>query len=98
MDPDAAMAGATMPAASSWSSWCGASSSPTSSPASWLSSVLRACFGAVHFGLFVWIGFPVIILTGSVLWRNTSLKVAAIHAGDWFVKMMVIPIMRDVLA
>src|SRR5690349_8292369 len=24
--------------------------------------------GAVHFGLFLWIGFPVIILIGSVLW------------------------------
>jgi hypothetical protein len=48
--------------------------------------------GAVHFGLFVWIGFPVILLTGSVLWENISWKVAAIHAGDWLVKMLVIPI------
>jgi hypothetical protein len=48
--------------------------------------------GAVHFGLFLWIGFPVIILTGSVLWENTPLKVAAIHAGDWLVKLLVIPI------
>ena len=49
-------------------------------------------FGAVHFGLFLWIGFPVIILTGSVLWENTPVKVAAIHAGDWLVKLLVIPI------
>ncbi len=48
--------------------------------------------GAVHFGLMVWIGFPVIILTGSVLWENTPWKVAAIHAGDWLVKMLVISI------
>ena len=48
--------------------------------------------GAVHFGLFVWIGFPVIILTGSVLWENTPWRVAAIHAGDWLVKLLVIPI------
>ena len=48
--------------------------------------------GAVHFGLFVWIGFPVIILTGSVLWENTPWKVAAIHTGDWLVKLLVIPI------
>jgi len=46
--------------------------------------------GAVRFGLFVWIGFPVVILTGSVLWENTPWKVAAIHAGDWLVKMLVI--------
>jgi len=48
--------------------------------------------GAVHFGLMVWIGFPVIMLTGSVLWENTPWKVAAIHAGDWLVKMLVISI------
>ncbi len=48
--------------------------------------------GAVHFGFFLWIGFPVILLTGSVLWENIPWKVAAIHAGDWLVKMLVIPI------
>ncbi len=48
--------------------------------------------GAVHFGLSVWIGFPVLILVGSVLWENTPWKVAAIHAGDWLVKMLVVPI------
>ena len=48
--------------------------------------------GAVHLGLFLWIGFPVILLTGSVLWDNIPWKVAAIHAGDWLVKMLVIPI------
>jgi hypothetical protein len=31
--------------------------------------------GAAHFGLFMWIGFPVIILTGSVLWENIPWKV-----------------------
>src|SRR6059036_3524248 len=26
--------------------------------------------GAIRFGLATWIGFPVIVLTGSVLWEN----------------------------
>jgi hypothetical protein len=39
-----------------------------------------------------WIGFPVLILTGSVLWENTPWKVAAIHAGDWLVKLLTISI------
>jgi hypothetical protein len=52
--------------------------------------------GAVHFGFFLWIGFPVILLTGSVLWDNVPLKVAAIHAGDWLVKLLVIPIIVSV--
>jgi len=30
--------------------------------------------------MFLWIGFPVIILTGSVLWENIPWKLAAIHA------------------
>ena len=49
-------------------------------------------FGAVHLGLFLWIGFPVVLLTGSVLWDNVPVKVAAIHAGDWLVKLLVIPL------
>ena len=53
--------------------------------------------GAVHFGFFVWLGFPVIILTRSVLWENIPWKVAAIHAGDWLVKMLVIPIIVTVM-
>src|SRR2546421_3492973 len=52
--------------------------------------------GAVHFGLFLWIGFPVILLAGSVLWENVPWKVAAIHAGDWLVKLLVIPIVVSV--
>jgi len=48
--------------------------------------------GAVHVGLSLWVGFPVILLTGSVLWDNVPWRVAAIHAGDWLVKLLVIPI------
>src|SRR5437660_4606983 len=53
---------------------------------------ISSWMGAVHFGILAWIGFPVILLTGSVLWHNAPWKVAAIHAGDWLVKLLVIPI------
>jgi len=53
---------------------------------------ITSWMGAVHFGLLLWVGFPVILLTGSVLWENVPWKVAAIHAGDWLVKLLVIPI------
>src|SRR6266849_9325759 len=53
---------------------------------------ISSWMGAVHFGGCLWIGFPVILLTGSVLWENIPWKVAAIHAGDWLVKMLVIPV------
>src|SRR5205807_4092938 len=41
--------------------------------------------GAVHVGVFLWVAFPVILLTGSVVWDEVPWKVAAIHAGDWLV-------------
>ncbi|PYO09311.1 MAG: DUF1761 domain-containing protein [Gemmatimonadetes bacterium] len=52
--------------------------------------------GAVHFGVLLWIAFPVVLLTGSILWENIPVKVAAIHAGDWLVKLLVIPIILSV--
>ena len=53
---------------------------------------VRSGFGAVHFGVFLWIAFPVLLLAGSVMWENTPWKVAAIHAGDWLVKLLAIPL------
>jgi len=57
---------------------------------------ITSWIGALHFGLFLWIGFPVILLAGSVLWDNTPLGVAAIHAGDWLVKLLVIAVIAGV--
>ena len=57
---------------------------------------ISSWMGAVHFGFLLWIGFPVILLIGSMLWENTPPKVAAIHAGDWLVKLLVIPIIVSV--
>jgi hypothetical protein len=57
---------------------------------------ITSWMGAAHFGLLAWVGFPVILLTGSVLWDNIPWKVAAIHAGDWLVKLLVIPIIVSV--
>jgi hypothetical protein len=51
---------------------------------------------AIHLGIFLRIGFPVILLIGSILWENVPVKVAAIHAGDWLVKLLVIPIIVSV--
>ncbi|MCI0711786.1 MAG: DUF1761 domain-containing protein [Chloroflexi bacterium] len=46
--------------------------------------------GALQLGIIIWIGFPAIILSGSVLWENVPVKLAAIHAGDWLVKLLII--------
>lgn len=48
--------------------------------------------GAVRLGAWLWIGFPLAILVGSVLWESVSWKQAAIHAGDWLVKLLLLAI------
>jgi len=46
--------------------------------------------GAVRLALVVWLAFPVLILAGSVLWENVPWRLALIHAGDWFVKLVLV--------
>lgn len=50
-------------------------------------------FMAAHFSLFLWVAFPVVLFTGLVLWENVNWKVAAIDAGDWLVKLLVVSIL-----
>ncbi len=44
---------------------------------------------AVQLGAWVWLGFPTMILLGSVLWENVPWKTAVTHIGDWLVKLLV---------
>jgi hypothetical protein len=46
--------------------------------------------GSLGLALVAWIGFPVTLLTGSVTWERTPPVTAAIHAGDWLVKLLLI--------
>lgn len=46
--------------------------------------------GALQLGLALWIGFPVILLVGSVIWENVNPALAAIHAGDWLLKLLIV--------
>jgi hypothetical protein len=43
---------------------------------------------ALSLALLLWVGFPLILLTGSVLWENVPAKLAALHAGDWLLKLI----------
>ena len=47
----------------------------------------RAALGV---GLWLWVGFPVVLLTGSMLWQNVPWQLAAIHSGDWLIKLVLI--------
>jgi Protein of unknown function (DUF1761) len=45
---------------------------------------------AVPLALMLWVGFPVVLLTGSVAWEKAAPVTAAIHAGDWLLKLLLI--------
>ncbi|MGK5110850.1 DUF1761 domain-containing protein [Geodermatophilus sp. CPCC 205506] len=45
---------------------------------------------AVTLGLTLWGAFPVVLLTGSVVHERVPWRQAAIHAGDWLVKLVLI--------
>lgn len=46
--------------------------------------------GAIQLALALWVGFPVVLLSGSVIHEKVPPMLAAIHAGDWVLKLLVI--------
>jgi len=48
--------------------------------------------GAVQLAIWLWIGFLAVILAGSVLWDNRPWKLAAIHAGDWLLQVLLMAV------
>ena len=51
---------------------------------------------AAQLAIWVAIGFPVMILMGSVTWDKRPWKLAAIHAGDWIIKLLLIAVILGV--
>ena len=45
---------------------------------------------AMTLGLTLWVAFPVVLLTGSVVHEKVPWQQAAIHAGDWLVKLVLL--------
>ena len=41
-------------------------------------------------GFLLWLGLSAVQWIGSMLWEKVPLKMAAIHAGDWLVKLLII--------
>jgi hypothetical protein len=52
--------------------------------------------GALGVGILLWIGLAAMQWVGSILWENAPLKMAAIHAGDWLVKLVLIAVIVGV--
>lgn len=48
--------------------------------------------GALGVGVLLWIGLATMQWVGSLMWENIPVKMAAIHAGDWLVKLVLIAV------
>lgn len=60
----------------------------------WLSTSVAAdgVREALALGAVAWVGFPVVLLAGSVLWEGVPARRAAIHAGDWLAKLLAVAV------
>ena len=46
--------------------------------------------GGVLLGLALWLAFPVVLLAGSVFHERVPPLLAAMHSGDWLLKLVVV--------
>ena len=46
--------------------------------------------GGLLLGAVLWIGFPFVLWTGAIFHERTPWRLAAIHAGDWLIKLLAI--------
>ena len=53
--------------------------------------------GSLLLAVVLWVGFPLAILTGSVTWEKVPPVTAAVHAGDWLLKLLLIGAVLGVL-
>jgi len=52
--------------------------------------------GGLWLGLALWIGFPLMLWAGAMLHEQTPWRLAAIHGGDWLVKLVVVSVIVSV--
>lgn len=52
--------------------------------------------GALLLAVALWVASPVVLLSGSVFHERVPATLAAIHAGDWLVKLVVIAVVVTV--
>ncbi len=52
--------------------------------------------GGLALGLALWVGFPIVLWVGAIVHENTPWRLAAIHAGDWLVKLLVVGVIVSI--
>jgi hypothetical protein len=53
---------------------------------------LHSVGSSVLLALVLWLGFPFVLLTGSMMWEKVPAVTAILHAGDWLLKLIVISV------
>jgi hypothetical protein len=52
--------------------------------------------GGLWLGLALWIGLPLVLWIGAVIHERTPVRLAAVHAGDWLLKLPVVGALTSV--
>ena len=52
--------------------------------------------GGLVLGLVLWVGFPFVLWTGAMLHEDAPWRLAAIHGGDWLVKLLLVAVIVSV--
>lgn len=65
----------------------------------WLAtrSGLEQLPGSLVLAGMLWLAFPAVLLTGSILWERVPPITAAIHAGDWLIKLLLLAVILGLL-
>jgi len=45
---------------------------------------------ALRLAIWLWLGFSAMMWVGAIMWQHTPWQLAAIHAGDWLLKLLLI--------
>lgn len=53
--------------------------------------------GGLLLGFALWIGFPLVLWIGAIVHERTPIRLAAIHAGDWLLKLPAVAVLAAVL-
>jgi hypothetical protein len=51
---------------------------------------------ALLLAVWLWVGFPAVLLVGAVVHENYSRGLAAIHGGDWLLKLVIFSVVLTV--
>ena len=57
---------------------------------------VAGALGGLALALVLWVAFPVMILAGSVIHEHVPTALAAIHAGDWLAKLVIIALILTI--